>query len=90
MTALFDCLIHMKGMHSINFILVIVGALNWGLVGLGGFMGGDWNVVHMILGAWPQVEWVVYVLVGLGAISLVASHKKDCRHCSVSGEAAAM
>jgi uncharacterized membrane protein YuzA (DUF378 family) len=31
-------------------ILVIVGAINWGLVGLGGFFGGNWNLVNMLLG----------------------------------------
>ncbi|HVX90417.1 MAG TPA: DUF378 domain-containing protein [Candidatus Paceibacterota bacterium] len=66
----------------IAFILLIVGGLNWGLVGLGGFAGADWNVVHMILGSWPAVEWLVYVLVGLSALWLVFSHKKDCRVCS--------
>jgi uncharacterized protein len=51
-------------------LLVVVGALNWGLVGLGGFMGADWNVVSMVLGAWPQVEWLVYVLVGVSGVWL--------------------
>ncbi len=72
----------------ISFILVIIGGLNWGLIGLWGLMGaaGDsWNVVHMILGAWPMVEWLVYLLVGLGALSLLVSHKKDCRYCGTSG-----
>lgn len=74
----------MKALHVISFILVIIGGLNWGLVGLGGFAGANWNVVHLILGAWPTVEWIVYVLVGLGALVLLFSHKKDCRQCSVS------
>ena len=65
----------------IGFILVIVGALNWGLIGLGGFMMADWNVVHMILGAWPQLEWAVYVLVGLSAIWLLVKHPKECKVC---------
>ena len=69
----------------LSFILVIIGGLNWGLVGLGGFMASDWNVVHMILGTWPEVEWLVYLLVGLGALSLLFSHKKDCRACGTSG-----
>lgn len=72
-------------LHSVEFVLVIIGGLNWGLVGLGGFMGGDWNVVHMILGSWPAVEWIVYVLVGLSAIGLAVSHKKDCRYCNPTG-----
>jgi len=79
----------MKGLHMLSFILVIVGALNWGLVGLGHLVQSDLNVVHMVLGAWPTVEWLVYLLVGIGAIFLVSTHKKDCRYCSVSGAGSA-
>ncbi|MDP2594017.1 MAG: DUF378 domain-containing protein [bacterium] len=79
----------MKGLHTLSFILVIIGGLNWGLVGLGDFLGGDWNVVHMILGLWPMVEWLVYLLVGIGALVLVATHKKDCRACGVSSSGSA-
>lgn len=49
--------------------LLLVGALNWGLIGLGTLLGGkDLNVVKMLLGTWPTVEAVVYVLVGLAAV----------------------
>ena len=65
----------MKGMNGIACVLVIVGALNWGLVGIGMFMNADWNVVHMLLGSWPQVEWLVYVLVGIAGVL----HIKSCR-----------
>lgn len=73
----------MKGLHTLSFILVIIGGLNWGLVGLAGLMspGSDWNVVHMIFGAWPMVEGLVYLLVGIGALVLVATHRRDCRAC---------
>ena len=74
----------MKALHMISFVLVIIGGLNWGLVALGGFMGSDLNVVHMILGAWPTIEWLVYLLVGLSAIVLIFTHKKDCRVCGAS------
>lgn len=75
----------MKGLHSVAFVLVIIGGINWGLIGLAGFIGGDWNVVHMILSFSPQLEWLVYVLVGLSAVYLVTSHKKDCRYCNPAG-----
>lgn len=53
----------------VGTLLVVVGALNWGLVGLGWLMGGaDWNVVHMILGSWMSVEAIVYVLVGVAGL----------------------
>ena len=49
-------------------LLVIIGGINWGLIGVGGFLGQDLNVVNMVLGSWPTVEWIVYVLVGLSAV----------------------
>ena len=61
-------------------VLLFVGGLNWGLVGLGGFLGSDLNVVKALLGAWPQVEWLVYVLVGLSALAFgyMALSCKEC------------
>lgn len=44
-------------------LLVVVGALNWGLVGL-----LNMNLVNTLLGAWPSLEKVVYVLVGVGGL----------------------
>lgn len=54
------------GMASL--VLVIIGALNWGLTGLGGFMNSNWNVVELILGSVPVVENLVYLLVGLAGV----------------------
>lgn len=73
----------MKYLHTVAFILLVVGGLNWGLVGLGWWMGGaDWNVVHMILGSLGAgIEGLVYVLVGLSAAYLVVDHKKNCKMC---------
>ncbi len=60
-------------------ILVLVGALNWGLVGLGWLAGGkDWNVVHMVLGQWMTIEAIVYVLVGVAALFKIFLMKKCC------------
>jgi len=49
-------------------VLVIVGGLNWGLVGVGMLMGLDLNLVNMLLGKWMTAEAVVYVLVGVSAV----------------------
>ena len=75
----------MKSLHGIAFVLVIVGALNWGLVALGSWMESNWNVVNLLLGQWSALENIVYLLIGLAAISLLTSHKKDCRYCNPSG-----
>ena len=42
-------------------------------------MGNDLNVVHMALGAWPMVEAIVYVLVGLSAVMKIFGCR--CKTC---------
>jgi len=80
----------MKALHMVAWILVIIGGLNWGLVGIGAFAGGNWNVVNLILGSWPQVEWIVYVLVGLSAVWEIIGHRKNCRMCGSGGGMSSM
>lgn len=75
----------MKGLHGISFALVIIGALNWGLVAVGTYMDKNFNIVNLLLGAWPSVETLVYLLVGLAAIFLFVGHKHDCRACGQAG-----
>ena len=67
----------MKSMHMVAFLLVVVGGINWGLVGL-----LDFNLVEALLGSVPVLEMLVYVLVGLSAVYLAATHKNDCKACS--------
>ena len=54
----------------IAYILVVIGALNWGLVGLGSFSAVtyDWDLINLIFGTWPMVAAIVYLLVGLSGI----------------------
>ena len=63
-------------LSMVSSILLVVGALNWGLHGLGGFLGSNLNVVNLLLGDWPQVEWIVYVLVGLAGVYALVTYKK--------------
>ncbi|MEI7810083.1 MAG: DUF378 domain-containing protein [bacterium] len=69
-------------MHCIIKVLLLVGAINWGLVGLGMiFQNGNasWNVVHLILGSSYFVEGLVYVLVGAAAVLKIFGCK--CMKC---------
>ncbi len=62
----------MKKLPMIAWWLAIIGALNWLLVGLGSAMGNtNWNVVKLILGSWPGLENLVYILVGLSGLWLL-------------------
>jgi uncharacterized membrane protein YuzA (DUF378 family) len=53
----------MKYVDWVARVLVLVGALNWGLVGAFKF-----NLVESLLGADSMLTTVVYVLVGLAAL----------------------
>ncbi len=80
----------MKALHMIAWILLVIGGINWLLIGLGGFMGSDWNVVHMILGSIPMLEWLVYLLVGLSAVYEIFTHKGTCKMCGGMGMSSGM
>ena len=64
----------MKTVHIIAFILLVIGGLNWLLVGL-----FDLNVVSYL---GTVIAKIIYILVGLSAIWLAVSHGKDCKGCS--------
>lgn len=62
----------MKRLPMIAWWLAIIGALNWLLVGLGSALGmSNWNVVNLILGGWPGLENLVYILVGVSGLWLL-------------------
>ena len=67
---------NMKAVHAIAFILLVIGGLNWLLVGF------NYNPVEL-LGA--SVARVVYILVGVAAIVEVVTHKKSCKACDSVG-----
>jgi len=62
----------MKYLSLVGTLLVVVGALNWGLVGLSGLLGyPSWNLVEMLLGSMPVLANLVYVLVGVAGLWLL-------------------
>lgn len=50
----------------IAWVLVIIGALNWGLVGL-----FNVDLVDVVLGSIPWLANTVYILVGISALVLI-------------------
>ncbi len=80
-------------------VLLVVGGLNWGLVGVGMLLGKNLNVVNMILGSMSALEAVVYLLVGVAAVSKLFGGCKcakckgscaDCTTCQVPGASQGM
>lgn len=62
----------MKIIDNIALVLIIIGALNWGLVGLFNF-----NLVDTIFGTMSIISRIVYILVGISGlwgIKLIFDH----------------
>lgn len=53
----------MKIIDKIALILIIIGAINWGLIGLFNF-----NLVDTIFGAMSIVSRIIYTLVGIAGL----------------------
>jgi len=57
----------MKTLDGIALVLLVIGGLNWGLIGLFRF-----DLVAAIFGDMTAVTRIIYVLVALSAIMLAA------------------
>lgn len=59
----------MKTIHYISFVLVVIGGLNWLLVGIFG-----WDIGSLFGGQAAWFPRTIYILVGLAAIVEIFSH----------------
>ena len=61
-------------LKSIMGLLVIVGGLNWGLIGI-----FDFNFVHFVFGKLWIFEQIVYVVVGVCALLSIPTFVSSCK-----------
>ena len=66
----------------VTFILLVVGGLNWLLVGL-----FNWGIGDLFGGNGSWISKIIYIIVGLSAIYEISIHKKVCRLCNPAGSA---
>ena len=64
--------------HTITFILLIIGGLNWGLE------AADFGIGNYLPSG---LSMVIYILVGLSALYEVFNHKTLFRNCAPQGGA---
>jgi uncharacterized membrane protein YuzA (DUF378 family) len=65
---------HGCGAHCVAYWLMVVGGLNWGLVGL-----FNWNLVEAVFGSVPWLVSLIYILVGLSAAMTI--FQSCCKKC---------
>jgi uncharacterized membrane protein YuzA (DUF378 family) len=69
----------MQSLHSVAFILVIIGGINWLFLALTG-----WEVGALFGGPSALISQLIYIAVGVSAIYLAVTHKKTCTECLTS------
>jgi hypothetical protein len=53
----------LESLRTVSKWLVLIGALNWGLIGLLNF-----NLVEQLLGLYPAIVKLVYLLIGAAGL----------------------
>lgn len=69
-----------KGLHMVAFLLLVIGGLNWLLVGL-----FNWDIGQLFGGMSALISKIIYILVGLSALYFLFTHKNDCKMCGNKG-----
>ncbi|KKU15834.1 hypothetical protein A3I34_00815 [Candidatus Jorgensenbacteria bacterium RIFCSPLOWO2_02_FULL_45_12] len=64
----------MKVVHVVAFVLVVIGGLNWLLVGIFG-----WDIGELFGGQESLISRIIYVLVGIAAVVKIFGYKDCCR-----------
>ncbi len=65
-------------LHVVTFLLLIIGGLNWLLLGAIG-----WDIGELFGGAGAWISRIIYISIGLSAIYEMATHKARCGDCDI-------
>lgn len=68
----------MKTLNCFALTIVIVGAINWGLIGLFNF-----NLVAFLFGSMTLISRIIYALVGLCGLYLITFYGLLCHNENV-------
>lgn len=66
-----------KKIHLVTFLLLVVGGINWLLLGL-----FSWEIGTIFGGPSAAVSKIIYIIFGLAAVYELFTHKNSCRSCA--------
>ena len=64
--------VSLSGLGSVMILLLILGSVNWGLIGIFGF-----NLIEVVLVHVPVLAKVVYILIGFSGLYLLKESFKS-------------
>ena len=62
----------MKLLNSVSLVLIIIGGINWGLIGFFRF-----NLVNSLLGEFAMLTKIIYCLVGIASLYAISFFIKE-------------
>lgn len=68
-------MLRLNGLTVATLILMIIGALNWGLIGL-----FEFNLVAAIFGDMSLISRIIYTIVGLAAVAMLIEFATSTEH----------
>lgn len=71
----------MKSLHKISFILLIVGGINWLLLGVFG-----WEIGMLFGGTSAAISRIIYILIGAAAVYEIFTHRQNCKACKTGDD----
>ena len=61
----------MKALHAIILTLIIIGGINWGLIGL-----FNYNLIDSIFGTMSLMSRIIYTIVGVAGVWAIAFYSR--------------
>lgn len=68
-------MLRLNGLTVVTLILMIIGALNWGLVGL-----FEFDLVAAIFGPMSMISRILYTLIGLAGVAMLIEFATSTEH----------
>ena len=61
----------LQKIYSISFIVVALAGVQWGLIGIGGFLNKNFNIINKLSFGNIYVEYGIYSVIGLFSILFI-------------------
>lgn len=61
----------MNLLYSVSFVITVLGGIFWGLIGAGGFIGKNLNLIAFLSRGNSLIEYCTYLFIGICALFYV-------------------
>lgn len=67
----------LQKIYSVSFIVVALAGVQWGLIGIGGFLNKNFNIINKLSFGNIHIEYGIYSVIGLFSILFIWLSSKN-------------